>query len=78
MVTARRMAIATTMGIRTLMADVFRVFFEGVIPALSGDPLICREAELEITKLRQADRRVGPSTEAGMTSVAMPGEGALA
>jgi hypothetical protein len=46
MVTARRMAIATIMGIRTLMADVFRVFFEGVIPALSGDPLICREAEL--------------------------------
>lgn len=78
MATAKRMAIATIMGMGTLMADVFRVFFKGVIPALSGDPLVCRETALKFHKMRQADRRVDPGTEAGMTSVATPGEGALA
>ncbi len=49
----------------------------GVIPALSGDPLVCGETALKFLKLRQADRRVDPGTEAGMTSEAMLGERAL-
>ncbi len=38
MVTAGRMATATITGIRTRMADVFRAYFQGVIPASVAVP----------------------------------------
>ncbi len=69
------MAITTIMkAMSSPMANSLSAVCRGVIPALSGDPLVGREAELEIPKLRQADWRVDPGSEAGMTPVVTPGE----
>ncbi len=53
----------------TLMGEFILADSWGLIPALCGDPLVCRDADLEIPKLRQTESRVDPGSVAGMTSV---------
>lgn len=72
MVTARRMAIATITGIRTRMADVFRFFFKGVIPA--SEPGSTRTSSCRSLGAIQAAalRTSGSPLKAGMTRVETP------
>ena len=68
MVTARRMAIATITGIRTRMADVFRVFFKGVIPA--AEPRSTRVPACRSSRDSKSDslQAIGSPRKAGMTA----------
>lgn len=68
MVTARRMAIATITGIRTRMADVFRVFFKGVIPA--AEPGSTRMPACRSSRVSKSDslQAIGSPLKAGMTA----------
>jgi hypothetical protein len=59
----------------TPMAEFCQVKFSVVIPALSGDPLACRDADLEILKLPQTESRVHPGSETGMTSAVFMASG---